>query len=627
MKKILLLKGQSGYNVLRVAIDHIALSIKEQGYDCFVLDLYDSKSEAELFNCIMNEEVEFIFTFNAILLEVQNVCNLLQKFDIPVITYLVDNPIYHLQRFYSTYNNLNVATFDRENAGLLRTYFPFLKQNKFIPFFGFSATSKQIYQDRSIDVLFVGTYVDPKSLKEQIDKLDGIFKTVANNVIDILLKNTELSLDKALRRYLLQINFEIEQDEFLDLMSQIKLVDQYVRNYFRDKVIRKVLDAGITLHTYGSGWEILKTEYPSNLITLSGEEANLMTGIELMGDAKIVLSVMPWFKDCIQDRIISTMLNGAISLTDSSKYMEENLVDGEEIVFYSLDQLELLPETINQLLLDDGKAAQIASNGEEKARTNYSLSIFGENIVEFAYEAVDRKKKESIEKGEKENQLILDSSSFNDLERFFFLEKHNIMTKWLHYFEIYDRHFQKFRNKPVTVLEIGVFGGASMQMWKEYFGPQARIIGIDIDPDCKAYEDEQIEIFIGSQEDRDFLRRVKEEVGSVDILIDDGGHTMIQQIITFEEMYDWIDKNGVYLCEDLHTSYWKRYGGGFRNKDTFIEYSKNFIDKINAWHSQTAELNIDSFTKSTHSLHYYDSILAIEKREVDPPLSVKKIIE
>lgn len=115
----------------------------------------------------------------------------------------------------------------------------------------------------------------------------------------------------------------------------------------------------------------------------------------------------------------------------------------------------------------------------------------------------------------------------------------------------------------MTILEIGVFKGGSLQMWKHYFDAanhNVKVYGIDINPDCKALEEENIEIFIGSQEDREFLRSVKEQIGKVDILIDDGGHTMDQQIITFEELFDLVSEDGIYLCEDLHTSYMEAYG-------------------------------------------------------------------
>jgi hypothetical protein len=208
----------------------------------------------------------------------------------------------------------------------------------------------------------------------------------------------------------------------------------------------------------------------------------------------------------------------------------------------------------------------------------------------------------------------------NDLKRYFSENTGNLMGKWEHYFEIYDRHFSKYRGTDVHVVEIGVYQGGSLQMWKNYFGAQAKIYGIDINPQCKQLEEDQIEIFIGSQEDRKFLQSAAKAVHRIDILIDDGGHEMEQQINTFEELFPSIDKNGVYLCEDLHTSYWRKYGGGYKKSGTFIEYSKNFIDYINAWHSkQLRQLGVSDFTRSVYSLHYYSSILVIEKKPIEKP--------
>ena len=154
----------------------------------------------------------------------------------------------------------------------------------------------------------------------------------------------------------------------------------------------------------------------------------------------------------------------------------------------------------------------------------------------------------------------------------------------------------------------------------KYFGPRCRVFGIDINPHCKQLEEKQVEIFIGNQADRKFLRSLKEKIPRIDILIDDGGHEMEQQIRTYEELFPFIDENGVYLCEDMHTSYWPVYGGGYRRRGTFVEYSKYFIDSINAWHSlQSRRLNVTEFTRSVHSLHYYDSVLVIEKRPIEKP--------
>lgn len=89
--------------------------------------------------------------------------------------------------------------------------------------------------------------------------------------------------------------------------------------------------------------------------------------------------------------------------------------------------------------------------------------------------------------------------------------------KWEHYFDIYHRHLARFVGQKVDVLEIGIFGGGSLEMWRSYFGRQSRIYGVDINPACKAYENDHTTIFIGDQEDRDFWRRVKKTIGAVDI--------------------------------------------------------------------------------------------------------------
>jgi 23S rRNA U2552 (ribose-2'-O)-methylase RlmE/FtsJ len=194
-----------------------------------------------------------------------------------------------------------------------------------------------------------------------------------------------------------------------------------------------------------------------------------------------------------------------------------------------------------------------------------------------------------------------------------------LISKWNHYFDIYERHFNEFRGKQIVILEIGVSNGGSLHMWKHYFGDGAMIFGVDVIPECKSLEQENIKIFIGSQSDRKFLRNLKESIPPIDILIDDGGHTMIQQKRTFEELFDHVKEDGIYLCEDLHTSYLASYGDGYKRKGSFIEYSKNFIDYLNAFHSEQRAFKVNSFTKSVDSIHYYDSIIVIEKRKKKKP--------
>lgn len=200
-----------------------------------------------------------------------------------------------------------------------------------------------------------------------------------------------------------------------------------------------------------------------------------------------------------------------------------------------------------------------------------------------------------------------------------------LIHKWMHYFDIYHAHFAPFRKKQITIVEFGVYHGGSLQMWKKYFGKKARIIGVDINPVCKQVEEKQIEVFIGDQENRDFLRTLRKEIGRADIIIDDGGHQMGQQIATFQEMFPILKDGGVYLIEDLHTSYWKEYGGAYKKNGTFIELAKDLIDQINANHSRDQRTHkITEYTKTIKAMHVYDSVIVFDKGKVEP-LSVRKM--
>ncbi len=187
-----------------------------------------------------------------------------------------------------------------------------------------------------------------------------------------------------------------------------------------------------------------------------------------------------------------------------------------------------------------------------------------------------------------------------------------VTHKWTHYFPVYERHFSRFKDSSSLVLEIGCGQGGSLQMWKRYFGPNARIVGIDIEPSCKQFGEDQIEVFIGDQSNPSFLTTVIDAVGPPDVVIDDGSHRMEHINASFDFLYPTVAKNGVYLVEDLHTAYWEEYGGGHLRAGTFIERCKSLVDSLNAYHSR-GTVPVDEFARTTMSMHFYDSIVVFEK--------------
>jgi SAM-dependent methyltransferase len=202
-------------------------------------------------------------------------------------------------------------------------------------------------------------------------------------------------------------------------------------------------------------------------------------------------------------------------------------------------------------------------------------------------------------------------SEANPLESYF--DTHTTgrgLWKWTHYLDIYHRHFQRFVGKEVHVLEVGVYSGGSLDMWKEYFGPKCHVYGIDIREECKSLETESIKIFIGDQANREFWRRFRQEVPTLDILIDDGGHLLEQQIVTLEEMLPHLRPGGVYVCEDIHGDF-NRFGAYVRglaaNLDTFAQ-------KIGPGQGKELLSDTASFQADIHSIHTYPYVVAIEKR-------------
>jgi len=209
----------------------------------------------------------------------------------------------------------------------------------------------------------------------------------------------------------------------------------------------------------------------------------------------------------------------------------------------------------------------------------------------------------------------------NPLEALYYRHGGRIAYKWHHYLELYDRHLGRFRGRPLRILELGIFGGGSLQIWKSYFGEQAVVHGLDIDPACAQFSEERIAAHIGNQSDVVFLKKVVDEMGGVDIVIDDASHRGSDQIASFEVLYPLLDTDGVYICEDTRASYWSQYGGGYRKPGTFIEYAKGLVDLLHAWYVEDGEVSArdESFARMTLGIFFYDSMVVFEKRAKSVP--------
>lgn len=173
------------------------------------------------------------------------------------------------------------------------------------------------------------------------------------------------------------------------------------------------------------------------------------------------------------------------------------------------------------------------------------------------------------------------------------------------YFFAYTDLFSPYREREITFVEIGALNGGSLFMWRAFFGPKARIIGVDLNPAAKRWEQHGFEIHIGNQSDPAFWQEFFKSIGPVDIVLDDGGHTYEQQIITTHACIPHIRDGGLMVIEDTHTSYFKDFG--YPTRYSFIEWTKNIVDNIN---SRLSGLDIRS-----SRLPYRDTVFAISFHE------------
>jgi hypothetical protein len=180
------------------------------------------------------------------------------------------------------------------------------------------------------------------------------------------------------------------------------------------------------------------------------------------------------------------------------------------------------------------------------------------------------------------------------------------LWKWRHYFDIYHRHLGRFVGKEVHLVEVGVYSGGSLGMWRAYFGPNCHVYGVDIEPACRAYADEGIEILIGDQGNPQFWGEFVDLVPTIDIVIDDGSHRPADQIITLEALLSRIRPGGVYICEDVHTPL-----------NEFHDYVNHLSRNLHDFGTgdTTFRRHPTTFQRGVHSIHLYPFVIVIERRD------------
>lgn len=203
---------------------------------------------------------------------------------------------------------------------------------------------------------------------------------------------------------------------------------------------------------------------------------------------------------------------------------------------------------------------------------------------------------------------------------------------WHDYGLVYSQYLSPLKNKPIKLLEIGILNGDSVKLWEDYF-PMAELHFIDCTMENVTYFSKRSRYLLADQGNPEDLQKVIEITGGeFDVIIDDGGHMMGQQITSFIELFPHIKSGGMYIVEDLHTSYWQGYGGGEGTQEkplagerTAIAFFQNLVHDINFIGANAGRVNyellsenyketLSYYQKTIYSIHFYDSMCIIIKR-------------
>lgn len=377
MKKLLFFTGDietQGYFSLQ-----IAEAMKELGHEVFIYDLSSPwKSTEKFFRFFEKGNTALInFNFHGMSGEEyfldENDVMMWDALSIPSYNIVVDHPMYYHHFLEKVPGNYCHISIDRNHEAYMRRFFPEIQNGPFLPLAGTQlhpGKSNVPIACRKYDVTMVGNYCIPSTFDKYITRIDDEYTAFYHGMIDDLFASPHRTVEEVAEAHLKAELNEVPEEELKKAMAALTFIDLYVRYTFRGRAVQVLADAGIRVHVFGDGWELLECKHPENLMIMNS--LNSEGCLKKLCQSKLSLNVMPWFKDGGHDRIFNTMLNGAVCLTDSSVYLDEILHNGTDCSIYSLSQMDRLPEIAQELLADSDRMQEIADCGYELAKAGHT---------------------------------------------------------------------------------------------------------------------------------------------------------------------------------------------------------------------------------------------------------------
>ena len=358
------------------------------GYLVFYYDLKDEKTSAKRLRKFIRTGETILVTFNFEGLEKEEgvykegIGYVWDEYRIPCYNIAADHPYYYHDRLYDLPKEYHHISIDRFQEKYMKEFYPEFHHLGFLPLAGTELPPLEENEwERPMDVIMVGNYTPPSFCEQHIHWINEEYAAFYQGIIDDLIANPYKTVEEAELSACEREMGQTPYDEIRIAMHRMIFIDLYVRNYWRGEAVKRLVDSGIHVDVFGKGWDELECERAEYLHI--HPQTTSLACLEHLQRAKVSLNVMPWFKDGAHDRVFSSILNGAVCVSDKSKYLCEELKEGEGVCYYELEHLKELPFIVQDLLNDEEKRYDVIKNGIEKVRKNHTWENRVKQIVEW----------------------------------------------------------------------------------------------------------------------------------------------------------------------------------------------------------------------------------------------------
>ncbi len=378
---LILLGDDFCYNILNEMAQTLIHGLHECGQQVEICDLAVDKRQklAGLAGKCYKAVVGFQSFISNIYLQGAD-CYLADMIYAPKLEMVFDHPFWFYEPFKAHGKNFYVLTHDENYVRFAEHYGRNISGSYLIPPAG--AVSKYSEKKRELDVVFIGTYNDYRGKLSGMYAADGQIRHMAAHYLKYLRKDVNAPAEEAFLKMLSDFGLEPEREVFSEMMCQMGDACQCIMYYYREKIIRTLLDAGIILHVYGDSWK--NSPFMESPFLRWHREIPAEKSRSVLEAAKISLNVLAWHKGGCNERIIHSMLAGAVVVTDKSSYIESHFQDGKEIFCYDLKDLSKLPKLVCTLLSQEELRNGVQRAGYQKAAEEYSSRKQAERIIRLA---------------------------------------------------------------------------------------------------------------------------------------------------------------------------------------------------------------------------------------------------